>query len=120
MAAAGKRFRAVILFLLIIKNVHLEEMRKKEKIMGQVLDQTKSIRKSFEQFQNLIETKNEEISTLKQNISDLQTDVAQLKFMADRFNRMEDVQSDNGEELSKIKGSYHKMKVEYCGMDRPK
>ena len=88
----------------ILHNFIIDEMKKKEKILEQVLEQTKSIRMSFESFQQNIEEKNYEISLLKQDMSQLKDEVKQLKTRVDDSGTMKN-------SLTKLKQELIKMKI---------
>ena len=88
----------------ILHNFIIDEMKKKEKILEQVLEQTKSIRMSFETFQQNIDEKNYEISLLKQDMSQLKNEVNQLKTKVDDTGTMKN-------SLTKLKQELIKMKI---------
>ena len=85
-----------------------EEMGKKEKVLEEVLDQTKGIRKSFDNFEKIIEKKNGEIISLKNSISEAKQEISNLKTLANRFKKLEKSLTDNDEELSKLKSNLNK------------
>ena len=86
----------------VLNSFIIEEMKKKEKILEQVLDQTKNIRKSFESFQKSMENKSFEISNLQENVNDLRVEVNELKTQV--------------EEVGTLKNNLHKMKQELIKM----
>ena len=88
----------------VLHSFIIDEMRKKEKILEQVLDQTKSIRKGFESFQKNIESKSYEISMLRKSVTDLREEVNDLK------TQVEDVSSIKSN-LQKLKQELIKMKI---------
>ena len=89
-----------------------DEMGKKEKVLDEVLAQTKGIRKSFDNFEKIIEKKNGEISSLKSSISETKQEVSNLKSLANRFKKLEKSLAENDHELSKLKSNLAKTNTE--------
>ena len=67
----------------VLHSFIIDEMRKKETVLEQVLDQTKSIRMGFENFQRSMETKSQEISVLRKSVSEMREEVNVLKSQVD-------------------------------------
>ena len=85
-----------------------EEMGKKEKVLDEVLLQTKDIRKSFESFEKIIEIKNEEINSLKTSLLETKQEVSNLKSLSNKIKKLERFLSDNEQELSQLKSNISK------------
>ena len=80
----------------------IEEMRKKETILEQVLEQTRSIRKGFETFQKNMESKSQEISVLRRSVTEMQVEVDSLRSQV--------------QEVAGVRGSIQKLKQELLKM----
>ena len=80
----------------------IEEMRKKETILEQVLEQTKSIRKGFETFQKNMESKSQEISVLRRSVTEMRGEVDSLRSQV--------------QEVAGVRGSVQKLKQELLKM----
>ena len=75
----------------------IEEMRKKETILEQVLEQTRSIRKGFETFQKNMESKSQEISVLRRSVTEMRGEVDSLRSQV--------------QEVAGVRGSVQKLKL---------
>ena len=93
----------------ILHNFIIDEMKKKEKILEQVLDQTKNIRRSFESFQQKIDQKNAELNMMKQGLSEVREEVMQLKSQMKKTSEMKNTLMKVKQELMKMK-ILHKLK----------
>ena len=93
----------------ILHNFIIDEMKKKEKILEQVLDQTKNIRRSFESFQQKIDQKNAELNMMKQGLSEVREEVMQLKSQMKETSEMKNALMKVKQELMKMK-ILHKLK----------
>ena len=93
----------------ILHNFIIDEMKKKEKILEQVLDQTKNIRRSFESFQQKIDQKNAELNMMKQGLSEVREEVMQLKSQMKETSEMKNTLMKVKQELMKMK-ILHKLK----------
>ena len=95
----------------ILHNFIIDEMKKKEKILEQVLDQTKNIRRSFESFQQKIDQKNAELNMMKQGLSEVREEVILLKSQMKETSEMKNTLLKVKQELMKMK-ILHKLKQE--------
>ena len=81
----------------------IEEMRKKEKVLEQVLDQTKSIRRGFESFQKNMESKSQEISVLRKSVTEMRGEMDILKSQVEEVAGMRSNVQKLKQELIKMK-----------------
>ena len=88
----------------VLHSFIIDEMRKKETVLEQVLDQTKSIRMGFENFQRSMETKSQEISILRKSVSEMREEVSVLKSQVDEVGSVKT-------NLQKLKQELIKMKI---------
>ena len=87
-------------------------MGKKEKVLDEVLIQTKSIRKSFEDFERTMEKKNREIEMLKESLDETKQELANIKSTVNKQRKLETSWIETEQELTMLKASVNKTNTE--------